>query len=231
MQGWKGLVRAVLLGAFLLPGCARFPDNPLQGGVRRFVIEMRVQGVIKQTYLYFVLFNLSNDASGVAGPIPVVAPPWGNGFAAGTFTHFVQIDAFGYRLFRVVPGTNQTVFEDIGEPVSATPITPGSTSLRFEFDLTQFIPDEDQARALQFIQVNFLNTDRIPLDPNDPNPKYWDALGRSDSLSPSDINSYLNIRIDQNRIFRNSDTGIEPTGDVRDPDLDIIDWRLEVRSI
>jgi hypothetical protein len=48
-----------------------------------------------------------------------------------------------------------------------------------------------------YVQVNFLATDRIPVDPNDPTPKVWDALGDS----RVEINRYLNIRIDQNRIF------------------------------
>lgn len=223
-----------VLGLLAISGCAKFPDNPGTQGVRRFVIEIRLSGRVKPNYVYFVLFNFANDATGQAGPIPVVAPPWGNGFAAGAFTHFMRFDSFqpqgGYGLYRVTPGTSLTVFQYIGAPVVFQPVDANSTTLRFEFDLTQFIPNADEARAQQAVQINFIATDRIPIDPTDPTPKFWDALG--DGRLPSEINRFLNIqRIDQNRIYRNADTNLEPEGDTRDPDLDIIDWRVEVRTL
>ncbi len=221
---WLGL----LLG---LTGCARFPSTPAGAGVRRLVIELQVAGRIRPEYTYFVLFNLSNDPTGQQGPIPVVTRPWGNGFAAGAFTHFMRFDSSqpqgGYGLYRVVEGSNLLNFVYIGAPRVSEPVGANSNRLRFEVDLTQFIPDPDAARAMIYVQVNFIATDRVPLDPNDPTPKAWDALGDS----RVEINRYLNIRIDQNRIFRNADTGIEVSGDVADPDLDIVDWRIEVRTL
>ncbi|MEN3002673.1 MAG: hypothetical protein ABDI19_12660 [Armatimonadota bacterium] len=219
-----------LLG-LLVAGCARFPPTPAEAGVRRLVIEMEVAGRIRPEYTYFVLFNLSNDPTGQRGPVPVVRPPWGNGFAAGAFTHFMRYDALqpqgGYGLYRVVDGTNLSVFQYLGTPRLSEPVGAHSNRLRFEIDLIQFIPDPNEARATIYIQVNFITTDRVPLDPNDPTPKVWDALGDS----RVEINRYLNLRIDQNRIFRNGDTGIEVAGDVADPDLDIVDWRIEVRTL
>lgn len=225
--------RGVLIPLLFLGGCARFPEQPQVGGVRRFVVEFRVAGRIKPNYFYFALFNLSNDPTGQQGPVPVVAPPWGNGFAAGAFTHFMRYDPSqpqgGYGLYRVVPGTNLTVFEYLGRPLTFEAVREESQVLRFEFDLTQFEPDVEKARALRFIQVNLLATDRIPLDPNDHSPKFWDAWG--DSRNPGEINSYLTFQIDQDRIFRNADRQLEPEGDVRDPDLDLVDWRIEVRAL
>lgn len=230
-----GRVRAplVVLGIIGLAGCARFPDTPSVTGVRRLTVEVQVAGRIRPDYSYFVLFNLSNDPDGREGPLPVVLPPWGNGFAAGAFTHFVRFDQFqpqgGYALYRVLPNSNLQGFEYLGVPLRAEPVGTDTNHLRFEIDLVQFIPDVPTARAMRFIQLNLIATDRVPTDPNDLTPKNWDALGDS-RLGTS---QYLSLRIDQNRIFRNSEVGPsvrEVEGDVRDPDLDIVDWRLEVRS-
>jgi hypothetical protein len=221
-------VCALLVG---LAACARFPDTPTTGGVRRIVVEVQVAGRIRSDYHYFVLFNLSNDPTGQAGPVPVVAPPWGNGFAAGAFTHFMRYDtlqpAGGYALYRVVPNTNLSVFQYLGAPRFSEPVNAESNRLRFEIDLTQFIPNPVDAAQIQFIQLNILATDRIPIDPNDPTRKVVDALG-DPNLG---VSQYLNLRIDQNRIVRNADTNLEPRGDAPDPDLDIVDWRVEARAL
>jgi hypothetical protein len=214
-----------------LVACARFPNAPTAGGVRRIAVEVQVAGRIRPDYHYFVLFNLSNDPTGQAGPLPVVVPPWGNGFAAGAFTHFMRFDnlqpAGGYALYRVQPNTNLSVFQYLGTPRLSAPITAESDRLRFEIDLNQFIPDPNDAAQLRFIQLNIVVTDRVPLDPNDAAPKVVDALG-DPNLG---VSQYLNLRIDQNRLVRNADTNLEPRGDVRDPDLDIVDWRVEVRAL
>ncbi|MDM7461843.1 MAG: hypothetical protein P3X24_009400 [bacterium] len=225
VRAWSGLL---LLGC---SACARFPDTPTAGGVRRIVVEVQVAGRIRPDYHYFVLFNLSNDSTGQAGPVPVVAPPWGNGFAAGAFTHFMRFDnlqpAGGYALYRVQPNTNLSVFQYLGAPRFSEPVGAESSRLRFEFDLTQLIPDPNDAAQMQFIQFNIIATDRIPIDPNDLAPKVVDALG-DPALG---VSQYLNLRIDQNRIVRNAETNLEPRGDAPDPDLDIVDWRVEVRAL
>jgi hypothetical protein len=73
-----------------------------------------------------------------------------------------------------------------------------------------------------------------PLDPQFPGPKLVDGFGRTG-------NQFVTIPVTQNRVFANSDLDppLEPTGDVlRAPDqiivpsasdLDIADWRVEVR--
>ncbi len=235
-QGASGRIgQAVQAGVCLLllslSACARFPDTPDVGGVRRIVVEVQVAGRIRPDYHYFMLFNLSNDPTGQAGPVPVIAPPWGNGFAAGAFTHFMRFDnqqpAGGYALYRVVPNTNLSVFQYLGAPRFSEPVGAQSDRLRFEIDLTQFLPNPVDAQQMQFIQLNIIATDRIPIDPNDPTPKVVDALG-DPALG---VAQYLNIRIDQNRILRNADTNLEPRGDVPEPDLDIVDWRVEVRTL
>ena len=180
-QAKRGVQAGICIFLLALTACARFPDAPVAGGVRRIAVEVQVAGRIRPDYHYFVLFNLSNDPTGQAGPVPVVAPPWGNGFAAGAFTHFMRYDnlqpAGGYALYRVQPNTNLSVFQYLGIPRFSEPITAESNRLRFEIDLTQFIPNPVDAAQLQFIQLNIVATDRVPLDPNDPTRKVVDALG------------------------------------------------------
>ncbi|MER3402775.1 MAG: hypothetical protein C4336_05695 [Armatimonadota bacterium] len=216
-----------VLGLLALTGCARFPQVPGERGVRRLVIEMQVAGHIHPEYHYFVVFNLSNDPTGSTGPLPVVAPPWGSGFAGGAYTHYVHYRG-GYALYRVEQGTeNQPPpHRYLGVPLRADPVNATTNRLRFEIDLIQLIPSEREARAIQYLQLNFLTTDIIPIDPNAPVRKNGDSLG--DGRLPD--YRYLNLRIDTDRIVRNSDSAIEPANDVADPDLDIIDWRVEVRT-
>lgn len=225
VRAWSGLL---LLGC---SACARFPDTPTAGGVRRIVVEVQVAGRIRPDYHYFVLFNLSNDPTGQSGPVPVVAPPWGNGFAAGAFTHFMRFDNLqpsgGYALYRVQPNTNLSVSQYLGAPRFSEPVGAESSRLRFEIDLIQLIPNPVNAQQMRFIQLNIVATDRIPIDPNDLTPKVVDALG-DPALG---VSQYLNLRTDQNRIVRNADTNLEPRGDAPDPDLDIVDWRVEVRAL
>ncbi|MDW8105960.1 MAG: hypothetical protein RMK45_00615 [Armatimonadota bacterium] len=224
---WFGLCLLMLT----LAACARFPKTPEGAGVRRIAVEVQVAGRIRPDYVYFVLFNLSNDPTGQAGPVPVVAPPWGNGFAAGAFTHYMRFDglqpAGGYALYRIIPNTNLSVWEYLEPPRLSEPVRPDSDRLRFEIDLTQLERDANRAAALRFIQLNIIATNRVPLDPNDPAPKVVDSLG--DPVLG--VSQYLNLRIDQSRVLRNADTNLEPRGDVPDPDLDIVDWRVEVRAL
>lgn len=220
------------MGIVLLAGCARFPETPAERGVRRLVIEMQVAGQIRPEYHYFVVFNLSNDATGNAGPLPVIAPPWGSGFAGGAYTHYVRYASFlpqgGYALYRVEPGTENQPPPHIylGTPLRADTVEANSNRLRFEVDLIQLIPNEREARAMRHIQLNFITTDIIPTDPNAPVRKTGDSLG-DERIGDY---RYLNLRIDQDRIFQNSETNLEPANDAVDPDLDIVSWRVEVRT-
>lgn len=222
---WLGILLA-------FAGCARFPEAPTERGVRRLIIEMQVAGRIRPEYHYFVVFNLSNDPTGSAGPLPVVSPPWGSGFASGAFTHYVRYAPFlpqgGYALYRVEQGTESQPPPHVylGVPIRVEPVDANSNRLRFEIDIIQLIPNKRDARQMRFIQLNFITTDIIPTDPNAPVRKNGDSLGDSRIGEFR----YLNLRIDQDRLVRNSDLALESADDVADPDLDIVDWRVEVRT-
>jgi hypothetical protein len=238
------LFAVALLAALLTAGCARGPSGGTSPGAgARLILTMTVAGHIRPDYFYFVLFNTTNTPEKSPGPIPVVAAPWGNGFAAGEFTQFMRYDASqpnsGYGLYAVVPGSNLRGFTSLGAPVQFTPIGPGDNTLQFSVSLAQLATAAIPVSDINTVQVNFLATDRIPVDPNDPNPKQFDALG--DARQPGGVNNPITISTVQSALYQNSDTNLEPAGDVMEagngtfvnvnnPDLDIVNWSIEVRN-
>lgn len=207
----------------LVSGCARFPDDAVRPSGKQLVISMTVAGQINPSYFYYVAFNTGPDTS--LGPLPVVGRPWGNGWGTGTITHFVRYAQGAYRIFRITPGTDNLGISDTGSP-PITYVLPGATgnTLRFTVDLSQIATAELPANQIESLTVNFITTDIVPEDPNFPGPKYYDGLGEG--------NEFLTIFTAGNRLYSNSDFPIEPVGDVLsgDPDLDIVDWSIEVQT-
>jgi hypothetical protein len=209
---------------------------------------MTVAGQIRPDYDYFVLFNTTNSPAGSQGPIPIVAPPWGNGFAAGQFTSFIRIDQTqpnsGYGVYAVVPGSNLRSFNYIGSPVQFTPVTAGTSTIQFQIPISELATSTISASQISTLQINFISTNRVPIDPNDTSPKLFDALG--DATQIGGVNDPITISTAQSRVYQNSDfvsnpVQHEPSGDVtqagngifipaNDPDLDIVNWSVEVRT-
>ncbi|MBV6504058.1 MAG: hypothetical protein AKCLJLPJ_02153 [Fimbriimonadales bacterium] len=236
-QGMKGKLLLGLASVFsalsvlLIAQCARFPAVPPALN-KRIRITFFLDGPVNPNYVYIVALNDANDASGAnGGPLPVVAPPWGNGFVAGRATHFVRYDGFqpngGYSVNRFTDLQNLLSWVFVGVPVNFTTPTGNSNKIEFELDFSQLRPPPDDPNAIFALQVNLLTMDRVPTNPGDTNPKFWDALG--DSTDPGSINDFITIDTTQSRIYRNSDSQLEPQGDAPDPGLDIIDWQIEVR--
>jgi hypothetical protein len=212
---------AIALLSLLLAGCAKFPSQSVQPSGKQLVIRMSVAGRINPSYFYYVAFNTGSQTS--LGPLPVIAPPWGNGWGTGTITHFVRYAQGGYRIFRILPNTNNLGIVDTGSPPISSEQPSGGGTLRFTVDLSQ-IASEIPADQIQTLTVNFIATDIVPTDPYFPGPKYYDALGETGS-------DFLTISTEQSRVYSNSDFQIEPAGDVLngDSDLDIVDWSVEVQ--
>jgi hypothetical protein len=99
--------------------------------------------------------------------------------------------------------------------------------LQFEIDLSQITPQGGDPALLQSVQVNFLTMNRRPQG-NDTGQKIWDALG--DGRTPNGVNEFVRIPLTTSRVWTNTDIDIEPpTSDCPDPDLDIVNWSVEVR--
>lgn len=226
---WRTIWLLLLL---LLAGCARFPEGG-QAVSKRLIVQFRVAGQIRADYHYFILIDNDSDLLGVDGPVPPIAPPWGgNGFATGSFRYFVEHNGAlpfnGFVLYKVLEPDRLQVFQPLGPPIEAS-VSPDGKSLRAVIDFASIALEGQDPADIRVLQINIIATDRTPKDPTDTSLKMWDALGDS-RQSP---NSYLTIQTDIDRVLRNADTNMEPTGDVvngNDPDLDIVDWQIEVRS-
>ncbi len=232
----------VLSAALLLCGCAKFPNSGGGTGSTRIVVSMYVAGKIRtgseQTsgglpYIYMVAINPTTEENPITqGPIPVIGPPWGNGFVAGQCRFFMwwnplQFPKYGLYQFQ---DTLLNQYSLIGTPVISENITEGVNRIKFEFDLSQLITDPNELLTIKALQINFLTMDRIPQVGVE---KFWDANGDARSGLSQDINQPILISLRTSAVYDNSRAFIkEPANDVvgaNDPDLDIIDWSIEVR--
>ena len=212
---------------------------------------MTVSGKIRPDYYYFALFNPVVTPTNTTGPVPVVAPPWGNGFAAGSFTAFVRYDGSqpyaNYGFYTVVPGSNLLQFQGPGAPTQFTPVQQDTGSgqitgktIQFQIPLSALATSSLTVDQIKYVQVNFISTNRIPVNPTDPTPKLFDALG--DARSAGGLNNPVTFSVTQSGVYQNSNqVPPDPSGDVgeyvngafqslNDPDLDVVDWRIEVRA-
>lgn len=259
--GWRVVPGSILVlasvCAILLSGwgCARAPHAAATGV--RLAVTMRFSGPVNDSYHYFFLIRNAGDASGQNGPIPVIVPPYLNGFATGQnaatpgFTDFVEYSrgqrqptASGYGLYHVPDGMNgdpnRNVFEARGEPEYAAP-AGGGPVLQFELDLSRIQPssgepDPNNGQLPRYLQVNIVATTTTPTDPQVPDPdKYVDAMG-DQTLGSGSFNTFVTIDTAQNRIYESSSSpgypGYEPLHDVypsdRDPGLDLAYWSIRV---
>jgi hypothetical protein len=199
---------------------------------KRLAVTMQFGDTIKSNYHYYFLINYDKTLGGTVGnqsapgPVPVQGRlpggGYGNGFASGYngntsagFTDFVEFTGGACRLYHVVPGTNLQRFVLENPPVSFTlPNGGNNNTLQVAIDLSQLVvdnnggaldPTETKTTALniQWLQVNIVATDFIPVDPNTPFVKQVDSLGNN-VLSQG--NTYVTLPMNQiGRVFTNSD--------------------------
>ena len=250
---------AVLL---LLPaGCAKSPSNgntsPVSGP--QLIVTMTVAGNINPNYYYYILFNVNNtpgpNGTSVTGPVPVVAAPFGNGYAAGAFTNYVKYNSgqpggtnFNYY------AVDKTLFNSqvLGQSRLIQAQASGNT-LTFQLPLAYLATSSISAASINSLQVNFITTNVVP--PNGQNistPKYFDALYPPQQAG----NSYISLIIRDPggtllaNTFTNIGSGVnESSGDVSQyvngvpvtvtgttadgvttNDLDITGWTIQLTS-
>ncbi|HEX5322876.1 MAG TPA: hypothetical protein VFW40_03760, partial [Capsulimonadaceae bacterium] len=130
------LIPVAIAVLFFTSGCAKFPSGGGSGTGPELIITMSVAGSINANDFYFVVFDVSNDPLGNNGPVPVIAPPWGNGFVAAKVppnatnagaTSFVEFSSGpGYQINTFGPNTNLQNISVTGVPVQST--APGGSS-------------------------------------------------------------------------------------------------------
>ena len=180
-------------GVLLLatPGCAKYPSGGTGSGPE-LVVTMTVEGQINPNDYYFVIFDVSNDQHGSNGPVPVIAPPWGNGICAAQnppsstnpgATSFVEYlgsssagNGNGY-LLNVFTNSNLTQYQAAGVPVQSTAVTgAAANTLQFTVLLSQLATSSISANDITHIQINAIATDVIITNPTSTGPKDFDAL-------------------------------------------------------
>ncbi len=113
-------------------------------------------------------------------------------------TDSTAVPVFPYRPF-------QSVIPAAGDPV-----------LHFTLDMDNIQPNLSQ------VQVNFITTNQIIIDPNNVGGKLFDALGPYG-------NDYLSLLVNVPTVYTNDQSPVpELAGDCEDASLDIVDWRIEI---
>lgn len=224
----KKLLVVLLLGGVVL-GCAKFPGGGGGTGATRLIFRLVLDGPINPNFVYIVAMRPTvDDPPTSPGPVPVVAPPWGNGFVEGGVTHFVRWDVAQsphYILYQFQD--DQLInYTERGVPISFLEVEANGNELMFTLELPQISASKAEAETWRTLQVNFLTMDVVPQGTG--GNKSWDALG--DGRLPSEINEYVNIPLRTSGVYDNRRfQDLEPTGDNPDPALDIRDWSVEVR--
>src|SRR5438874_68050 len=150
------LVALVLLSA---AGCAHTPSGVAGPPPRELLLTMTVAGVIAPEDFYYLAMDFSGDSA--KGPVPVIGPPWGNGWGAGSITHYVLVHGNQAQVYRVRPNTNLLEADFIGRPFDYRAAV-NSDTLTVTLDLDTLV---DPTSSVTFFNVNFINTDRVDVDP------------------------------------------------------------------
>lgn len=230
------IVRCTCLAILLsVAGCAKMPDSGASGSTKRVAFSMQVEGTLRTglepgggglPFVYIVALRLSTELNPIDdGPLPVVQPS-GNGFVAGNCTHYILWNPLASPSFQIWQFTDSTLNDSFlkGVPINFTSVNQGDDTLQFEVDLSQLVPEAD-VDAIQSIQVNFLTMNGIQTSGGG---RLWDALG--DGRIPGEVNNFFTFQLRNSQVYTNaSQGGIEPQGDSADPDLDLVDWSVEVR--
>lgn len=221
----RASIHALLLCLPLLAaGCARTPDGASDGGGTLVTFQVQLKGAVNPSLYYYVLLDTDNDPSD--GPVPVVARPWGNGYAAGSYTHFVLYHAGTFGVYRS-SDADHTEQVYLGRPLQAFVTTTNNPSDTLQIQIEAGMVDDANPSVASF-DVNVVCTDRVPLDPQDATPKVVDGLGASG-------NDYVSIPLTFTTSYAN---GVDPDPGhpereeawVTEPSLDMVNWRIVVQT-
>lgn len=255
------ITRRTLLAAvpaLLLAGCAKGPSSGITSPISgpQLLVTMTVAGRINPGYYYYVLFNVndtpSQSNSGPTGPVPVVAPPYVNGFAAGAFTNYIEYNqgvpgGTGFGFYSIDAALRQPNYLGSSGYLVSSQVSGGTLS--FQLPLARLATSAITVDQIQTLQINFVTTNTVQIVPDSLTPKYFDALYPPDQSG----NNFVNIRVRntpggpvQQLNSSNTDTNIEGSSDVAQyvngfptlvsgvqngvttPDLDIIDFTIRL---
>ncbi len=259
MRCWGLIAAMTIMAALSSVGSVRAaPPRPSGGGLgRQIVVTLRVRGRVDLTNdYYYALFNVNGQSrNGFSGPVPVVTDfqRGGNGFAGGAFTLFVeghQGEPRGSDFGLYAAGPDLRSRSYLGSPIQES--VSGDT-LTFRMPLAAIAQASNLPESqILTLQVNFVATNVVPVNPQDTTIKYFDSLG---DPRDGDLNAYLTLSPAQATTYRNF-TSVRPEapGDVASyggpggvtvvpgqdgptdkvpaalTAIDIVDWTLEIRG-
>lgn len=229
---WKVLI--YLLLAMALSGCAKNPESGVVSG-KLLVATLRVAGRISPIdtadpsvrRYYFVAIDVDNDQN--TGPWAVVGPPYGgNGWVTsadpvnnvGLTSYFVMSpeDPNG-NVYGILPGSYFLGTTAPRPPIRCEIIESGA-AMQVIIDLGQLATPTTSAENIRQLNINFITTNQLAVNPSYQYPyREWDSLG----IGGQD---YISIDTDQSTTW----SGEDERGDVSDPDLDIINWSVEIQQ-
>jgi hypothetical protein len=206
-------------------------------------------------YIYNIAIRATEDSNPPdnLAPVPVVNPNSPNGRMAGSPTHFVEFDsqnpnsAEPFVLYRFATRQEVPDPNDPDNPINLTFFTRSTrgrivnyqnlsdnpSELRFDIFVNMLADTDEEARRLQTLQINFLTMNRLATGVG--GTRVIDSIG--DNRIPSEFNRYILVDLRRDGVIDNRtgpSAGIEPSNDtwpggLLDPDLDIIDWSIEVQ--
>lgn len=183
------LLRPLLVLLLFLPaGCAKSPSSgstsPVSGP--QLIVTMTVAGTINPNYYYYILFNVNNtpgpSGTSVTGPVPVVATPYGNGYAAGAYTNYVEYNSglpggTNFNYFAPIASTNLLQSVTLGPSFLIQPQVVNGNELVFQLPLAYLATSTVTADQINSLQVNFIATNVVPVNgQNITTAKYFDTL-------------------------------------------------------
>jgi hypothetical protein len=218
----------------MLTGCASYPEGPVTTG-KQLILTMKVQGRINpydsltpgvQRH-YFIAID--NDGDPETGPWAAIAQPYGGtGWVTSKdaarsvgLTSYIQYDSTspeGY-IVGVLPGT---YFQN--ETAPQPPILfelPAPDTMRVTIDFSQIATSTIPADEIKQLDINFITTNAIPKSGEFAPGRIWDGLG------PTGQN-YVKIDTTRDNPYYGYNSDGPP---VSDPDLKIVYWSIEVRTI
>ena len=245
-----------LLALTALSGCAIAPEIAGQGA--RMVVSMQFADDVNPNYHYFFLVRNGNDEDGRNYPVPIIEPPYHNGFATGFvtatagFTDFVvfslsrpNVGGFGvYHLPDGINGDPNRGLFDLRGAVDLihAPTTQNPALIRFEIGLCRFAADPSTCNPAtgenvpRYLQVNVVATTATPSSPNTVDQsKYVDAFGEQ-RIGSGSFNTFLQIDTATANTYQSStvdgDPRFEPDNDTypqqSDPAIEMVAWSIQV---
>lgn len=220
-----------LILLIVISGCAKVPSGAGVPNTTLVTFSMQMQQPVNPSFVYIIALNPSNVLSPTTqGPIPVVAPPWGNGFVAGTVQYFIRWDLTQppAQQCAIYAFTDQNLinYSLVGVPINFI-VSPDQTTLTCQIDLAQIASSVAASQAYQSLQLNFLTMNVVPQGSSNAN-KVEDALGNQNN--PQTINSPITIPLNKSGTYDNNRYGgdLAQPNWVTDPSLDIVNFSVVV---